>query len=104
MENKLMKKYWGDLLRKNLMPNPARFSKDKLYKREHRNNFLTSKNLITIIKTKSRHYVFGGPIYSATIDLGDEVIDITFVPPKFSGCQHYKIEWSKIKELDFHFL
>lgn len=99
-----MKKYWEKLLRKNLMPDPSKFSKDKLYRCEHRNQFFTPEDLIVTIKTKGKNYTFGGPIYSAIINLNNEEVSISFVPPKFSGSQYYKIKWDKIKELNFHFL
>ena len=99
-----MKKYWARLLRQNLLPDPAQLSKDKLWRREHRNDFFTPENLIVVIKTDYKHYTFGGPVYSATVNLGENKIGVTFVPPKYRGVQRYTIRWGKIKELDLRFL
>ena len=96
--------YWKSLLKNHLIPHPAKVSKDKLYSLEHKNDFFTPENLIVVVKIKWKNYGFGGPIYSAAVSLGDTEIKVTFIPPKFRGKQHYKINWDKIKELDFHYL
>ena len=100
----IMKKYWEKLLKNNLLPDPSKFSKDKLYRREHSNQFITPKNLILTIKTKGKNYNLGGPIYSAVVNLYDEKIIVTFVPPKFSGKQFYEIKWDRIISLNLCFL
>ncbi|MBU1037140.1 hypothetical protein KKF32_03835 [Patescibacteria group bacterium] len=85
------------------MKDPTYYSDDKIYRHEHRNDFFTPENLIITIKTKVKHYSFGGPVYSAVVNLYKEEVRITFVPPRYKGAQQYEIKWDKILEVDFHF-
>ncbi len=99
-----MRSYWNKLLKRDLMRDPAYYSNDKLYKREHRNDFFVPDNLIITIKTKVKDYTFGGPIYSVKVCLGKESIQIVFVPPRHRGVQQYNIKWDKILAMNFYFL
>lgn len=98
-----MRKYWIKILKTNLLRDPAYYSNDKLYKKEHRNDFFTPENLIVNIKTKAKHYNFGGPIYTAKVSLSREGILVVFVPPKYMGKQQYDIKWEKISSINISF-
>lgn len=99
-----MKKRWEKILRENLLHDPSWFSRDKLYKKEHRNDFFTSANVVVTIKTKWKHYTFGGPIYSAAFSLRSDGIHIHFPVPVFRKKQQYLVSWEKITAVELIFL
>ena len=99
-----MQKRWDKILRSNLAPDPAKFSDDKLYQREHRNDFFTPANLVVTIRTKHKHYTFGGKIYVAQFSLRDDKIHIVFPTPMHRKRPEYFISWDKITGIDLQFL
>src|SRR3989344_3324174 len=94
-----MKTRWQKILRHNLIAHPARASRDKLYRHEHRNDFFPPEDLIVTIKTKRKHYTFGGPIYSEKINHGQEEIKIS----KLHSSSSHKIKWVQITEIHLRF-
>jgi len=94
-----MKDKWEKILRLHLRPDPAQLSNDKLYANEHRNDFFTPSDLIVTIKTKHKHYTFGGPVYSASVNLRDDKIIVMFIAPR-----RYDIKWEKVIGIDLQFL
>lgn len=101
---RVMKKRWNKILRNNLAPDPSKFSNDKLYRREHRNDFFTPANLIATIRTKHKHYTFGGPVYGAQFSLHDDKIQVIFSVPMYKKRSEYFISWEKITGIDLYFL
>jgi len=102
-----MHEYWKNILKKNLILHPAKHCKDKLYRHEHRNDFFTQANIIITIKTKYKHYIFGGHEYHANVSLEKDYIKIIFSPPKF--CNHQKdqcekVIWGKISQIVIQYL
>jgi len=99
-----MKNRWNKILRSNLAHDPSWFSDDELYRREHRNDFFTPANLVVTIRTKHKHYTFGGPVYGARFSLRNDKIQVVFPVPMHRKKPEYFIPWNKITGINLHFL
>lgn len=97
------REYWGGILRNNLIKHPAQTSSDEFYRDEHRNDFFTPDNLVVTVKTRAKHYTFGGRIRQASVSLTEDKIRIAFVPLRIPGPVAFEIDWSKIECVELRF-
>ena len=97
-----MKNYWKNLIRKNLVKHPAYYSKDKLYKKEHKGKFLIPKNIGLTIKTTRKNYILSSKehIYTPFVKITKTGLE---VESTFNKYTKYEILWNKIVEMSFKF-
>ncbi len=87
---------WINLIKTNLITGPY-------HKGQLPYEFFPSENLIVTINTKtSRHYTFGEPVWSATVDISEEeYLYVSYLSPLKKP---RRVKWDNIKSIDFRHL